>query len=302
MLILPMSGYGNQVEDAKKAATVAAKTAKSAEKVAEKATKEAAKMAATAKEAAENAAKKPEKKRATKKATAAIKAAEVAVAKMKAAKVTAIEAARRAREAAEAFEQVKADKITAIREAIKAEAYAKAADKASRKEIKRAKEAAEAAAQQILWKDRFNLKCPGGPDDYEKVVIEKALGKEFPFWHGSGVLGVIFKRYTMVHRVKNRHTNVTPDITNGADPVVTNLCKGGSVTLVESMENLSGGYYKRVIWTAEGDIDDDHDGVYDRIGFDESSPGILRRGWHNSEEEAKRPTWVINFTDITSEF
>jgi len=147
--------------------------------------------------------------------------------------------------------------------------------------------------EQKKWKEQFALSCPYGGED--NVVIHPALGREFSHWRRGGVAGILMRRYVMVHRGKNPYVNMTLDITNGGERVISCMCPGGSITLVQSMPPFVGGYYMRVVWTAEGIVEG-------RLAYGDSSPGVLYQGYYNSEAIAKRTSWVMNLTRVDREF
>ena len=150
------------------------------------------------------------------------------------------------------------------------------------------------------WKSKLGLLCPdGGKDD---VVVQPALGRQLEAWIGGGgfVMNVLSSRYVMLNRVKNPYHNLRLNITNGAQVVVTDMCPGGSITLVQSMpflpSMLSGSNTSlRVIWTAEGEKDG-------RMAYGEISPGTLYSGTYNWEAVAKRPTWIMNLDRVDKNF
>ncbi len=148
-------------------------------------------------------------------------------------------------------------------------------------------------AEQPRLKAIFALECPIGGE--EQVIIHSALGPEFTYWRGGGAVGFLFRRYVMVHRAKNPYTNMTLNITTAGERVVSNMCPGGSITLVQSMPPFEGGYYKRVIWTAEGMVNG-------RLAYGYSSPGVLYQGWFNAEAVANRPPWVMNLDRVDRVF
>lgn len=169
----------------------------------------------------------------------------------------------------------------------------KAAEDEAVRELASSERTAQLAALQARAKERFALSCPmGGEAD---VIIHPALANEYNFWRRGGVSGVLLRRYVMVHRANNPYTNLTLNITNGGQRVVSNLCPGGSITLVQSMPPFTGGDYLRVTWTAEGRVNG-------RLAYADSSPGTLYHGWYNSEAEARRPTWVINLDRVDRQF
>lgn len=174
---------------------------------------------------------------------------------------------------------------------------AEAKKKAEEQRAKAAQKAAETrenwAKQQARWKQQFALSCPMG--GYDKVIIHPALGSQYLYWKGGGSMKVIFRRYVMVHRVKNPYTNIAPDITNGGERVISGLCPGGSITLVASIPPITGGRSMNVIWTAEGIVDG-------RLAYDESSPGHIWQGGYNWEAQMNRPSWVIRLNRVDRRF
>ncbi|MFH1720109.1 MAG: hypothetical protein ABH856_00665, partial [Patescibacteria group bacterium] len=168
-------------------------------------------------------------------------------------------------------------------------AEVEAAEKVAVQEAKRVEDNARMVEKQTRWKAQAGLSCPFG--GYDEVVIHPALGNEFKHWNGGGVAGFLIRRYVMVHRAKNPYTNMTLDITNGGEPAVSRMCPGGSITLVQSMPPFNGGYYLRVIWTAEGIVGE-------KLAYGDSSPGTLYQGWYNMEAVAKRPTWIMNLERV----
>jgi hypothetical protein len=165
--------------------------------------------------------------------------------------------------------------------------------KAAARIEKTEKNAARLAEQQIKWKAQFALSCPLG--GAENVFIHPALGREFAYWKMGGVGGFLLRRYAMVHRAKNPYTNMTLDITTAGERAVSNMCPGGSITLVQSMPPFVSGYEMRVVWTAEGVVDG-------RLAFGDSSPGTLYQGYYNSEAVANRPPWVMNLNRVDQKF
>ena len=148
--------------------------------------------------------------------------------------------------------------------------------------------------EQRTLKRAFFLNC-STEEDYDKVVIHPALAREFEHWNGGGVKGLLLRRYVMVHRAKNPFTNMAPNITTAGELAVSNMCPGGSITLVQSMPPLYGGYEMRVIWTAEGKVDG-------RLAYGYSTPGTLYEGWFNAEVVANRPPWVMNLNRVDKQF
>lgn len=143
-------------------------------------------------------------------------------------------------------------------------------------------------------KAALGLSC-STTEDYNRVVIEPVLASELEHWNGGGVKGLLFRRYVMVHRAKNPYTNMTVNITTAGELAVANMCPGGSITLVQSMPPLYGGYQMRVIWTAEGVVDG-------RLAYGYNTPGTLYEGWFNSESVANRPPWVMNLSRVDKKF
>ena len=146
--------------------------------------------------------------------------------------------------------------------------------------------------EQAKRKAEFGLSCPLG--GYENVIIHSALGNQFLYWRGGGKYKVMFRRYVMVLGAKNPYTNMTLNITSGSEPAVSNMCPGGSITLVQSMAPFDGDY-KRVIWTAEGVVDG-------RLAYGYSSTGTLQQGWMNSEATAHRAPWVMSLKRVDKKF
>lgn len=169
----------------------------------------------------------------------------------------------------------------------------KAAEKEAVAEEKRVQESARWMKEQTRWKQQFVLSCPLG--GYDKVIVHPALGSQYLYWKGGGSMKVIFRRYVMVHRVKNPYTNIAPDITNGGEKVISGLCPGGSITLVASIPPITGGRSMQVIWTAEGIVDG-------RLAYDESSPGYIWQGGYNWETQMNRHSWVIRLDRVDRRF
>jgi hypothetical protein len=188
----------------------------------------------------------------------------------------------------------------------------KAADKAAVQKSKQEEAVANFWSNQDLWKSQLALSCPLDDIDrtqYKNVVIYLELAHQYRAWRGTGVMGVLYNRYVMVHRAKNPYTNMVLDITNGGQPVVKSMCPGGSITLVQSMPAFpgggvptglftfgNGGYNSlRVTWTAEGIVDG-------RLAYGDSSPGTLYQGWYNTEAVAMRPTWIMDLNRVDKQF
>jgi hypothetical protein len=170
---------------------------------------------------------------------------------------------------------------------------AKRAERAEENQIKGQIFRERSTEEQPRLKAMFALSCPLG--GYDDVVIRPALAREFEYWNNRSIRQFLFHRYTMVHRAKNPYTNMTINITNGGEKVVSNMCPGGSITLVQSMPPFNGGYYMHVVWTAEGIVNG-------RLAYGDSSPGTLYQGYFNAEAIAKRPTWVMNLARVDRKF
>ena len=170
---------------------------------------------------------------------------------------------------------------------------AKRAERAEETGIKNQISRERSVSEQAQRKAEFGLSCPLG--GYDRVVIQPALGNQFIYWRGGGATGVLFRRYVMVLRAKNPYTNMTVNITTASEPAVSNMCPGGIITLVQSMAPFDGGYYKRVIWTAEGMVDG-------RLAYGYSESGTLQQGWYNSEATANRSPWLMNLNRVDKKF
>lgn len=148
-------------------------------------------------------------------------------------------------------------------------------------------------AEQPELREKFNLSCPFGGE--ENVIIHDALRREYIYWRGGGAMKVIMRRPVYVHRVKNGYDNLTVNITNGGERVVSNLCPGGSITLAQSLSPIVGGWQRQVVWTAEAMVDG-------RLAYDESSPGSLNQWDAQWEPQKNRFTWVIRFSRVDQSF
>lgn len=167
-----------------------------------------------------------------------------------------------------------------------------AAKEAALKEAKRLEQVEEGLKQQDRWKVAFALDCPIG--GYENVQIRPRLGKETLYWTGGGKYKIIFRRPILVHRAKNPYDNMTVNITDGEGYLVRNMCAGGTITLVKSMEFL-GGQYLQVYWTAEGVVDG-------RIAYGDSPSAQLSAYDSQYEPKKKPPSWIMNLGRVDRKF
>lgn len=159
---------------------------------------------------------------------------------------------------------------------------------------KAVREIARRARQQAEWKQGFSLYCPLG--GYERVVIEPHLGDQLTYWRGGGRYKFAFRRPVFVHRMHNPYDQVSPRILEGGILAVSNMCPGGSLTLVSSMNRFVDGNIKRVVWNAEGHLEG-------RLARDESSPGILWDGQTLFEPtRINEWTWELNFKKTNKVF
>lgn len=164
--------------------------------------------------------------------------------------------------------------------------------KAEEKELENQISAERWEAEQPRLRAKAELNCPLG--GYDKVIIHPFFATELFHWQGGGLIGFALRRYILMHRMHNSDDNVSPRIVGGGKTFVTNMCPGGFITLVRSMPP-GAGQELRVIWTAEGEVDG-------KIAFDESSPGVLFRGWSNWEAVAQKPTWTLDLTKTNRTF
>lgn len=148
-------------------------------------------------------------------------------------------------------------------------------------------------AAQPQIKAQFGLSCPVG--GYDATFIHSALAGQYLYWKGGGSMKVIFRRVVMVHRAKNPYENMTLDIYGGGEKIVSNMCPGGSITLVASIPPVVGGNSRQVIWTAEGVING-------RLAYGESSPGSIWGAGYNYEVQMNRPSWVMNLDRVDKKF
>ncbi len=182
-------------------------------------------------------------------------------------------------------EVVKAEK-EATRQAVAEKKMEEHASKAVRQIVRR-------ATQQNEWKQEFALSCPYG--GYERVIIHPHLGDQFTYWRGGGAQKILMRRVVMVHRAMNPYTNLPCTLLEGGQLAVSNMCPGGSITLVSSIPPVVGGRARQVIWTAEAMIEG-------RLAHSESSPGMIWQGDMWWEVQMNRPSWIIEFTRVDKEF
>lgn len=174
-------------------------------------------------------------------------------------------------------------------------------DKSARERAKDSFEAHQKASRthvtwvtnQATWKKEFTLSCPLGGE--EEVIIHDHLGSQLSYWRGGGAQKILMRRVVMVNRAKNPYTNLTLNIYGDGQRIVSNMCPGGSITLVSSIPPVVGGRSKRVIWTAEGVIDG-------RLAYGESRTGQIWQGWARWEVQMNRPSWVMNLNRVDKEF
>jgi hypothetical protein len=174
-------------------------------------------------------------------------------------------------------------------------------DKAARERAKESFEAHQKASKKHLrwvqnqteWKRDFALSCPFGGEG--EVVIHDHLGSQLTYWRGGGAQKILMRRVVMLNRAKNPYSNLTVNIYGDGQRVVSNMCPGGSITLVSSIPPVVGGQSKRVIWTAEGVIDG-------RLAYGESRTGQIWQGWARWEVQMNRPSWVMNLNRVDKEF
>lgn len=184
----------------------------------------------------------------------------------------------------------KTEVVRAEKEATRQAVAEKKTEEAAARAVR---EIARRARQQAEWKQEFALSCPYG--GYERVIIHPHLGRQYTYWRGGGAMKIIFRRVVMVHRAQNPYTNITLNIFGDGQKIVSNMCPGGSLTLVSSMEPIVGGVTKQVIWTVEGEVDG-------RLAHGESSPGMIWQGWNWWEPLMNRPSWVMRLNRIDQTF
>ena len=148
-------------------------------------------------------------------------------------------------------------------------------------------------AEQPTLRERFVLDCPV-EEDKKKVLVHEALRREYIYWQGGGKFKIIFRRALYAHRIENPYTNIPIDIYNEGERVVSNLCPGGGITVVRSLEFLSG-QMMNVVWTVKATYEG-------KIGIATSSPGQLTT-WDSWWEAPKnRAPWIARIPEINEKF